>query len=109
MKKVGFVFSNIYKMSERQELFMKEKILRVLDEQIDGFICPNQTDFNDIDIHKLFRAIDSLIEDGILRRRNCAGLAYEMVPSLEAKLKVAEILGPRINGDSRLTNKEIER
>lgn len=56
---------------------MKEKILRVLDKQIDGFICPNQADFKDDEIHEFFWAIDSLIEDGILRRRNCDGLAYE--------------------------------
>lgn len=56
---------------------MKEKILRVLDKQTDGFIYPNQMDFKDDEIHELFWAIDSLIEDGILRRRNCDTLAYE--------------------------------
>ncbi len=56
---------------------MKEKILKVLDGQLDGFICPNQVDFKDDEIHELFWAIDSLVEDGVLRRRNCAGLAYE--------------------------------
>lgn len=56
---------------------MKEKILKVLDEQIDGFICPNQSDFLSDDTNELFAAIHSLIEDGTLRRRNCEGLAYE--------------------------------
>ena len=56
---------------------MKEKILKILDKQADGFICPNQEDFKDDEIHELFWAIDSLIEDGVLRRRNCDELAYE--------------------------------
>ena len=56
---------------------MKEKILKVLDKQTDGFICPNQVDFKDDEIHEFFWAIDSLIEDGILRRRACDGVAYE--------------------------------
>lgn len=70
---------------------MKEKVLRVLENQTDGFIVPNQTDFYDVDIREFFCAISELIEAGILRKRNCDGLAYEMVPSLEAKLKAAEI------------------
>lgn len=71
---------------------MKVKILKVLENQIDGFIIPNQTDFKSVETHELFWAIDSLIEDGILRKRNCEGLAYEMVPSLEARVKAANIL-----------------
>lgn len=56
---------------------MEELILKVLDEQRDGFICPNQTEFRDCDTHELFQAIYSLINKGVLRKRNCAGLAYE--------------------------------
>lgn len=56
---------------------MKEKILRILDKQIDGFICPNQADFKNDEIHEFFWAVDSLIEDGILRIRDCEGIAYE--------------------------------
>lgn len=56
---------------------MEEKILSILDEQIDGFICPNQADFINDDTHKLFSAISNLIIMGIIRRRNCEGLAYE--------------------------------
>lgn len=56
---------------------MKEKILRVLDEQIDGFITPNQADFQDDDMHKFFQAVRELIDNGTLRRRCCSGTAYE--------------------------------
>ena len=56
---------------------MEEKIMKVLDKQIDGFICPNQTEFKDDDTHDLFQAIYSLIEKGVLRKRNCDGLAFE--------------------------------
>lgn len=55
---------------------MEEYILKVLDEQRDGFITPNQTEFyNNID--GFFQAVQSLIDKGILRKRNCDGLAYE--------------------------------
>ncbi len=56
---------------------MEEMILQVLDRQIDGFICPNQSDFSGYDTKKLFEAIYSLIDKGILRKRYCEGLAYE--------------------------------
>lgn len=56
---------------------MEEKILKVLDEQIDGFITPNQSEFYDCDTHELFQAIYSLIDKGVLRKRDCEGLAYE--------------------------------
>ena len=56
---------------------MEEKILKVLDEQPDGFICPNQADFENDDIDEFFKVIHSLIEKGVIRKRNCKGLAYE--------------------------------
>ena len=55
----------------------EELILRVLDEQTDGFITPNQSEFYSCDTHELFQAIYRLIEKGVLRKRNCEGLAYE--------------------------------
>lgn len=56
---------------------MEEYILKVLDEQPDGFIIPNQDAFSGCDTHELFQAIYRLIDKGILRKRNCDGLAYE--------------------------------
>lgn len=56
---------------------MEEKILEVLDTQLDGFICPNQMEFMNDDTHDLFQAIYNLIEKGVLRKRNCYGLAFE--------------------------------
>ncbi len=56
---------------------MEEYILKVLDEQKDGFITPNQDAFAGCDTHELFQAIYSLIDKGVLRKRNCDGLAYE--------------------------------
>ena len=56
---------------------MEEKILRVLDNQLDGFICPNQSEFSGCDTHELFQGIYSLIDRGVLQRRNCEGLAFE--------------------------------
>ena len=56
---------------------MEEYILKVLDEQPDGFIVPNQTEFYNNNIHEFFEAIQKLIDKGILRKRNCDGLAYE--------------------------------
>ena len=56
---------------------MEEYILKVLDEQKDGFITPNQDAFSGCDTHELFQAIYSLIGKGVLRKRNCDGLAYE--------------------------------
>ena len=88
---------------------MKQKILEVLAAQADGFIIPNQSDFANDDMHELFYAIDSLIEAGILRRRNCEGLAYEMVPSLEAQVKAAELYKGRSVNDGPALDREIER
>lgn len=56
---------------------MKEKILKVLNEQQDGFITPNQSDFNQDNVQEFFTAIHELIENGILRKRDCEGLAFE--------------------------------
>lgn len=61
----------------RRNKFMEEMILQVLDCQIDGFICPNQADFAECDIHELFTTIYYLVDKGILRKRNCEGLAFE--------------------------------
>lgn len=52
-------------------------ILKVLDKQIDGFICPNQSEFYDYDAHEIFQAIYNLINKGVLRKRKCEGLAFE--------------------------------
>lgn len=56
---------------------MESKILEVLNEQLDGFICPNQSEFYNEDTNELFNALYSLVNNGILRKRNCEGLAYE--------------------------------
>lgn len=56
---------------------MEKMILQALDKQIDGFICPNQSEFYNCNINSVFKAIYSLAGKGILRRRNCEGLAYE--------------------------------
>lgn len=56
---------------------MEEYILKVLDEQPDGFIVPNQMEFYNNNIHEFFQAIQRLIDKGVLRKRNCDGLAYE--------------------------------
>ena len=48
---------------------MEKYILKVLDEQKDGFITPNQDAFSGCDTHELFQAIYSLIDKGILRKR----------------------------------------
>lgn len=56
---------------------IEEIIFRELNNQTDGFICPNQSAFSEIDTHELFDTIQSLIDRGVLRRRNCDGLAYE--------------------------------
>lgn len=59
---------------------LKEKILSVLDSQADNFIIPNQSEFYG-DANNFFKAVDELIKDGVLRKRNCEGLAYEYEPS----------------------------
>lgn len=59
---------------------LKEKILSVLDSQTDGFVIPNQSEFYG-DTNNFFKAVDELIKDGVLRKRNCEGLAYEYEPS----------------------------
>lgn len=58
---------------------LKEKILSVLDSQADNFIIPNQSEF--YGDANFFKAVDELIKDGVLRKRNCEGLAYEYEPS----------------------------
>lgn len=58
---------------------LKDKILTVLNSQADNFIVPNQSEF--YDDNNFFKAIDELIKDGVLRKRNCEGLAYEYEPS----------------------------
>lgn len=54
-------------------------VLKTLDEQDDGFIVPGQGEFRDIDVHTLFESIRRLMKKGILRRRECIGIAYEYV------------------------------
>lgn len=56
---------------------IEKEILTVLDDQDDGFIVPNQTDFNKYDIRDFYEALDRLITKGVLRKRECAGAAYE--------------------------------
>jgi hypothetical protein len=56
---------------------MEEKIFKILNEQPDGFICPNQSGLYEEDPHALFAAINRLVEKGILRKRNCEGLTFE--------------------------------
>ena len=56
---------------------MEKLILKVLDEQIDGFITADQSAFRGCDIHEWFKTVNTLIDKGILRKRDCAGLAYE--------------------------------
>jgi hypothetical protein len=56
---------------------LEKKVLEVLNNQLDGFICPNQSEFYNEDTHELFNALYSLVNKGILRKRNCEGLAYE--------------------------------
>ena len=88
---------------------MKAKILKVLESQMDGFICPNQTDFRDVDVREFFGAIGSLIDEGILQKRNCEGLAFEIVPTLEAKLKAAEICKASPIGKEKVADIKVER
>lgn len=58
-------------------VIVEEIILQVLDRQEDGFICPNQSEFSGCDTHELFQSIYALIENGVLQRRDCEGLAFE--------------------------------
>lgn len=59
---------------------LKDKILTVLNSQADNFIIPNQSEFYG-DANNFFKAVDELIKDGVLRKRDCEGLAYEYEPS----------------------------
>lgn len=56
---------------------LDEYIIKVLKEQDDGFIIPGQSEFQDIEVHTLFEGIRRLMKKGILRRRECIGIAYE--------------------------------
>lgn len=62
-----------------EELVMQEYILSVLDNELDNFIVPNQWQFDNsrCDQKAFFTAINSLINQGILKRRDCQGVAYE--------------------------------
>lgn len=64
---------------------LEQHILTTLDNQLDGFIVPNQSEFCGIDTRKLFETIYSLIDKGILQKRNCVGLAYEYTTNKAAK------------------------
>lgn len=74
---VPFLDAVISEVEDNKKL--KEKILSVLDSQADNFIIPNQSEF--CGDANFFKAVDELIKDGILRKRNCEGLAYEYEPS----------------------------
>lgn len=56
---------------------MKNLIIETLKNQADGFIVPNQTEFNNCDTKEFFSAINALVASGILRKRDCSGVAYE--------------------------------
>ena len=56
---------------------MKNLIIETLKKQSDGFIVPNQTEFNNCDIKEFFVAINELVASGVLRKRDCSGVAYE--------------------------------
>lgn len=69
----------LYQESKSEKGKLMIFILDVLDQQDDGFIVPNQSAFNNIEPHELSDAIYSLIDMGILQRRDCEGLAFEYV------------------------------
>lgn len=62
-----------------EEFAMQEYILSILDKETDDFIVPNQWQFDNsrCDQKAFFTAINSLINQGILKRRDCQGVAYE--------------------------------
>jgi hypothetical protein len=54
---------------------MEDKIMQIIKE--DEFFCPNETGFYDKP-QETFNAIKKLVDKGLIRKRNCLGLAYEL-------------------------------
>lgn len=59
----------------------EEKILQLIDEDEQHFTSPDFSGLwgDDYDYKKILTACCSLVEKGILKKRNCDGLAFERV------------------------------
>ena len=56
----------------------EQKLLEILENEKEGFIAPEWAGpFGEYDYKSVVRACYSLVEKGVLRKRNCTGLAFE--------------------------------
>nr|WP_302599668.1 hypothetical protein [uncultured Cellulosilyticum sp.] len=55
---------------------LKERILNALKES--EFITPNESAFQDEEFSSVMNAIQELVDDEILIKRECEGIAYEL-------------------------------
>ena len=61
--------------------YYEEKVLKLIDEDSDHFTSPEFVGLwgDDYDFKKILRACYSLVEKGVLRKRDCDGIAFERV------------------------------
>ena len=61
--------------------YYEEKVLKIIDEDEQRFTSPEFSGLwgDDYDYKKIANACYSLVEKGILKKRNCVGLAFERV------------------------------
>ena len=59
--------------------YYEKKILTLIDEDENGFTSPEFIGLwgDDYDFRKILTACYSLVEKGILKKRNCNGIAFE--------------------------------
>jgi len=56
---------------------IRKEILNMLDNEEQGFISPEWSEFNKFNLHDLHKELFNLVDEGILRKRNCLGLAFK--------------------------------
>lgn len=68
-----------FRKEREKELFtpMEILIMEHLRKSDDGFIATNETGLYEQNAHELYKAINSLMEKRIIRKRNCDAEAYE--------------------------------
>lgn len=62
---------------------MREDILEILKHEEDKFIAPEWSCFKKFDYEDLLKELYGMVDEGILIKRDCTGLAFEYAHQLE--------------------------
>lgn len=67
-------------MGDSMKHITEQELLKILDNEKAGFIAPEWAGlFGEYDYKSVIRVCYNLVAKGVLRKRNCIGLAFERV------------------------------